>query len=94
MLQLNMSWVIIPAPFSENVLGSIGNAFVVAEWQDGGGPAGTPRLIAPWHLHHDDDEAWYVLEKVLLRSGWQRRVEVRAGSGVLVPRDTTPLMAE
>jgi uncharacterized cupin superfamily protein len=62
MLQLNMSSLIIPAPLSGNVLGSIGHAFVVAEWQDAGGPVGPPHLIAPRHLHHRDDEAWYVLE--------------------------------
>jgi hypothetical protein len=32
-----------------HVIGSIGDAFVIAEWQDAGGPAGTPGLIAPRH---------------------------------------------
>jgi hypothetical protein len=26
--------------------------------------AGPPRLIAPLHVHHRDDEAWYVLEEL------------------------------
>jgi len=83
-----MRSLIIPAPLSGNVLGSIGNAFVVAEWQDAGGPVGPPRLIAPWHLHHHDDEAWYVLEGVLRVQVGNDEVEVRTGSGVLVPRGT------
>ena len=78
----------VTPPLSGNVLGSISNAFVVAEWQDAGGPAGPPRLIAPRHLHHSDDEAWYVLEGVLRVQVGKDEVEVPAGSGVLVPRGT------
>ncbi len=36
-------------------------AFVMAEWADPGAPAGPPRLIAPFHVHYTDDEAWYVM---------------------------------
>jgi len=33
----------------------------------------SPRLIAPWHVHHKDDEAWYVLEGELrVRMGAER----------------------
>jgi uncharacterized cupin superfamily protein len=78
----------VAPPLTGNVLGSTSNAFVVAEWQDGGGPAGPPRLIAPRHLHHSDDEAWYVLEGVLRVQVGNDEVEVPAGSGVLVPRGT------
>jgi hypothetical protein len=45
-------------------MGSIGDAFVIAEWQDAGGPDGAARLIAPRHLGHSGDEAWYVSEGV------------------------------
>jgi mannose-6-phosphate isomerase-like protein (cupin superfamily) len=83
-----MSSPIVAPPLSGNVLGSISNAFVVAEWQDAGGPVGPPRLIAPRHLHHGDDEAWYVLEGVLRVQVGNDEVEVRTGSGVLVPRGT------
>ena len=56
----------IAPPLAGNVLGSGDNAFVIAEWRDGGGPPGPePRLIAPRHVHNSDDEAWYVLEGVL-----------------------------
>jgi mannose-6-phosphate isomerase-like protein (cupin superfamily) len=48
-----------------NTLGAANNSFVIAEWQDAGGPLRPPRLIAPRHIHHHDDEAWYVLEGTL-----------------------------
>jgi len=83
-----MSSPIVAPPLSGNVLGSISNAFVVAEWQDAGGPTGPPRLIAPRHLHHNDDEAWYVLEGALRVQVGEDEVEVPTGSGVFVPRGT------
>jgi mannose-6-phosphate isomerase-like protein (cupin superfamily) len=68
------------------------DSFMVAEWRDLGGPPGPPRLIAPLHLHRHDDEAWYVLEGTLMvQSGPDRerdQIEVRAGSGIFVPRGT------
>lgn len=68
-----------------NVLG--GEDFVIAEWQDAGG-ATPPRPIAPLHLHHHDDEAWYVLEGSLgVRLG-DTEVRAEAGSAVLVPHGT------
>ena len=78
----------IAPPLAGNVLGSATSDFVVAEWQDAGGPPGPPRWIAPLHLHRNDDEAWYVLEGRLCVKMGDEEVEVRAGSGVLVPRGT------
>lgn len=78
---------VIP-PLTGNVLGSADNNFVIAEWQDPGGPPGPPRWIAPLHLHLKDDEAWYVLEGTLCVRLGNEDVELRAGSGVLVPRGT------
>src|SRR6266487_2263525 len=75
-------------PLAGQTLGSANNDFVVAEWQDAGGVSATPRWIAPLHLHRNDDEAWYVLEGVLCVKVGDEEVEVRAGSGVLVPRGT------
>ncbi len=71
-----------------NVLGSIHDAFVIAEWRDGGGPPGPRRLIAPPHLHRKDDEAWYVLEGTLGIQVGEQEVEAQAGSAVFVPRGT------
>jgi hypothetical protein len=78
----------IASPLAGNILGSVGDAFVIAEWQDAGGPAGPPRLIAPLHVHHRDDEGWYVLEGTLRVLVGKDEVEAHAGSGVFVPRGT------
>lgn len=62
--------------------------FVIAEWRDPGSPPGPPRFIAPLHLHHADDEAWYVLEGTLCVRSGDEIVEVPAGAAVLVPKGT------
>ncbi len=83
-----MSSPIIAPPLAGHVLASIGDGFVIAEWQDAGGPAGPPRFIAPLHLHHADDEAWYVIEGTLRVRVGDDEIEARAGAGVFVPRGT------
>jgi mannose-6-phosphate isomerase-like protein (cupin superfamily) len=80
--------VIIAPPLAGRVLGTAGNNFAIAEWQDVGGPTEPPRFIAPLHLHHSDDEAWYVLEGVLRVRRGDEIVEACAGAGVIVPRGT------
>jgi mannose-6-phosphate isomerase-like protein (cupin superfamily) len=83
-----MSSTTVAPPLAGNVLGSIGDSFVVAEWKDAGGPPGLPRWIAPLHLHHSDDEVWYVLEGTLcVRSGTDV-IEAGAGAAVFVARGT------
>jgi mannose-6-phosphate isomerase-like protein (cupin superfamily) len=54
-----------------------GKSFAVHEWR-GSGP---PYL----HVHHEDDEAWHVLEGTLRFRFADRTVEARAGSTVFVP---------
>jgi len=78
----------IASPLAGNILGSVGDAFVIAEWQDAGGRAEPPRLIAPLHVHHRDDEAWYVLEGTLRVQVGKDEVEAHAGAGVFVPWGT------
>jgi len=78
----------ITPPLAGQVLGSHNTSFVIAEWQDAGAPPGPPRWIAPKHVHHKDDEAWYVLEGVLGVLVGDKEVEARAGSAVMVPRGT------
>src|SRR5262252_5208690 len=83
-----MSSPIIAPALSGQVIGTGDDAFVIAEWRDAGGPAGPPRLIAPRHVHHRDDEAWYVLEGVLRVQVGASDIEAAAGSAVFVPRGT------
>ena len=84
-----MTSTVVAPPLAGNALGSSASGFVIAEWRDAGGPVGERRLIAPPHVHHRDDEAWYVLEGVLCIQMGDHVVEARAGSGVLVPRGTS-----
>ena len=46
------------------------------------------RPIAPLHVHHEDDEAWYVLEGALGFVRGAERLRAGAGAAVLVPRGT------
>ncbi|HVH89743.1 MAG TPA: cupin domain-containing protein [Terriglobales bacterium] len=71
-----------------NVIGAAGNDFVVAEWRDPGGQTGPERPIAPLHLHHQDDEAWYVLEGTLCVRVGEQEIEATPGSAVFVARGT------
>ena len=83
-----MNSQITAPPLAGNVIGSAQNDFVIAEWRDPGAPPGPPRLIAPPHIHHHDDEAWYVLEGRLFVRVGDKDVEAHAGSAVFVPRGT------
>ena len=83
-----MSSLISAPPLAGNVVGSVNDAFVVAEWRDVGGESSPPRLIAPPHIHHRDDEAWYVLEGALRIRVGGKEIEARAGSSLFVPRGT------
>ena len=58
-------------------LGSPNDDFVVVEWT---AEIGT-HWIAPLHIHHADDEAWYVLEGTLV-AGDEARVPGRFGVDV------------
>ena len=65
--------------------GSIdGREFVVAEWVDDNESSAT-QPVAPLHVHHADDEAWYVLEGALGFIRGEERLEARPGAAVLVP---------
>jgi len=86
--RLRMSTPTIAPLLAGQVIGSGSDSFVIAEWRDPGGAADPPRLIAPWHVHHSDDEAWYVLEGTLRVQVDARVVEAGAGSAAFVPRGT------
>jgi mannose-6-phosphate isomerase-like protein (cupin superfamily) len=74
------------APLAGNALES--QSLVLVEWQDPGGSTDPPRYIAPLHVHHEDDEAWYVLEGTLAFRLDDEDVEAPAGSAVLARRGT------
>ena len=58
--------------------------FVVVEWDD---PGGT-EWIAPFHVHHADDEAWHVLEGSLRFRVGEDTVDAPAGTTVFVEKGT------
>ena len=64
-----------------------GEDFVVVEWR--AAPDTSPeRPVAGLHVHHEDDEAWYVLEGTLGFQVGDELVIAPAGSAVLVPKGT------
>ena len=67
-------------------MGTPESSFVVAEWADAGGGDDPRLLIAPVHVHHRDDEAWYVLSGQLGFRLGAREVVVDSGGGAFVPR--------
>jgi mannose-6-phosphate isomerase-like protein (cupin superfamily) len=72
------------APLAGNTLAC--DSFVIAEWRDPGGAVDPPRYIAPLHIHHSDDEAWYVLEGALRFRLGDEQVEAHAGAAVVARR--------
>ena len=58
--------------------------FVIVEWDD---PGGT-EWIAPFHVHHADDEAWYVLAGSLRFRVGEETVDAPAGTTVFVEKGT------
>ena len=71
--------------------GAVGNRegqFVLVEWSDPGGVTSRERPIAGLHVHHSDDEAWYVLEGTLGFRVGDEIIEAGPGAAVLVPRGT------
>src|SRR5262245_58404149 len=76
----------VAARLHGSALGSPDASLVVAEWTAPGGDPRSPRYIAPLHVHHEDDEAWYVLAgKLTVRSGSDDH-HLHTGGAVLVPR--------
>ena len=74
----------MPRPTSSQQLGGPESDFVIVEWTDPG--LSEWDWIAPLHVHHEDDEAWYVLEGALRFRLGEETFEVGAGGGVLAPK--------
>ena len=76
----------IVKPLAGRALGVPDGSFVIAEWTEPGGPPGERRLVAPLHVHHHEDEVWYVLEGALRFQIGDEEIEARAGGAVFAPR--------
>lgn len=61
--------------------GATGQTLAVANWPT----EGVATEVAPLHVHHRDDEAWYVIEGALRFRLADRELVAPAGSTVLVP---------
>src|SRR3954469_582016 len=72
------------APLRAGGLGGPADDFVIVRWvAEVGG-----HWIAPLHVHHEDDEAWYVLRgKLAFRLG-DEEVDAGPGSAVLARKGT------
>jgi len=53
------------SPLFGQTIGTLDGGFVIAEWEQEPGPEEGIFPVAPLHLHHDCDEAWYVLKGAL-----------------------------
>jgi quercetin dioxygenase-like cupin family protein len=71
-------------PLLGNAIGSAGDSFVIVEWTAEAGD----HWIAPFHVHDQDDEAWYVLDGTLGFRLGDDEVEAAAGSAVFARRGT------
>jgi mannose-6-phosphate isomerase-like protein (cupin superfamily) len=65
-------------------LGGGASDFVIVEWRDSGESG--HEWIAPLHVHHSDDEAWYVLEGALRFRIGDEVFEAGPGSAALAPK--------
>jgi hypothetical protein len=77
---------VLGSPLSNGKLAPAGSKLVLAEWDAEGTSAGEqPQYQAPLHLHHDDDEAWYVLSgRLRVRIG-DDEFDVPSGAAVIGP---------
>lgn len=67
-------------------LGGPQSDFVIVEWTDAGDSG--YEWIAPLHVHHADDEAWYVLEGELRFQIGDEIREAGPHNAVLAPKGT------
>jgi mannose-6-phosphate isomerase-like protein (cupin superfamily) len=72
-------------------LGGPHSDFVIVEWSDAGESGWD--WIAPLHVHHADDEAWYVLDGVLRFRIGDEVFEAGSGSAVLASKGLHTHMA-
>ena len=80
---------LVARPLGGKTLAAEPSDLVIGEWTDEGGASSAESPIAPPHVHHSDDEAWYVLEGRLGFLLGTETVEAGPGSAVLAPRGVT-----
>jgi mannose-6-phosphate isomerase-like protein (cupin superfamily) len=83
----------MPAPqifksLLDRELGFPRGQFKLAEWTAEPSPDSSPRMIAPLHVHYKDDEAWYILEGTIGFHVGKRKMKVKQGAALFVPRGT------
>lgn len=71
-----------------HVLEAGASDLVLAEWTDEGGGQQPPLLLAPRHVHHADDEAFYVLEGTLSFELDGEELTIPTGGAAMIPRGT------
>jgi mannose-6-phosphate isomerase-like protein (cupin superfamily) len=71
---------------AEGQVGGADSDFVIVEWIDSGDSRW--EWIAPLHVHHADDEAWYVLEGTLRFRLGDEVIEAGPHGAVLAPKGT------
>jgi Cupin domain len=76
---------VLSSPLRDHKLAPAGSNLVLAEWTAPGSPPGEPQYQAPLHLHHEDDEAWYVLAGRLRVRVGNDEFDVTAGSAIIGP---------
>jgi|SRR5271155_1912482 len=77
--------LVVPS-LREGTLGAPTSDLVLVEWTAAAGPTEPRRYIAPLHIHHEDDEAWYVLNGRLGVRLADEETVVGPGGAVLAPR--------
>jgi mannose-6-phosphate isomerase-like protein (cupin superfamily) len=75
---------VLVSPLSDRSAGSDESGFVLVEWTDEGGTS-RERPIAPPHVHHADDECWYVLDGKLAFLVDSEEIVAGPGDAVFVP---------
>jgi mannose-6-phosphate isomerase-like protein (cupin superfamily) len=78
--------IFVPSLADGHELGGVDSDFVVVEWSDSGESEWD--WIAPLHVHHADDEAWYVLKGTLRFRLGDDTFEAGPGSAVFAPKGT------
>jgi mannose-6-phosphate isomerase-like protein (cupin superfamily) len=83
-----MSDDLVSASLAAGALAPARADLAVARYDDPGGGFDPPRWMAPVHIHHRDDEAWYVVHGELALLLGDAEVRVPAGGAALAPRGT------